>query len=90
MLPAGVTVTVAVAELLFRTAVNVAVVLAVTVPAVTVKLPVVVPEPTVTEAGVVSELLLSESVTTVLLDGACDSVTVQFDVPPEVTEVGEH
>jgi hypothetical protein len=60
------------------------------VPAVATKLPVAAPAATVTEAGVVSKLLLSETVTTVLLDGACDSVTVHVDVPPDVIEVGEH
>ena len=48
-----------------------------TVPAVTLNVPVVAPAATVTEAGVVRYELLS------------DSVTVQLDVPPDVTLVGE-
>jgi hypothetical protein len=45
---------------------------------------------TVTEDGVVNKELLSERLTVVLLDGACESVTVHVEVPPDGTEVGEH
>jgi hypothetical protein len=63
----------------------------VTEPAVTVKVPVVALAATVTEAGVVKAALLSESVTTEPPVGAArDSVTVQVEVVPEATLVGEH
>ena len=55
------------------------------------KVPVVAPAATVTDAGVVRYVLLSDSVTLAPPVGAApDSVTVQIDVPPDVTLVGEH
>jgi hypothetical protein len=58
---------------------------------VDVKLAAVDPAATVTETGTVSAELLSETVTTEPPDGAApESVTVQIDVPPEATVVGEH
>ncbi len=52
---------------------------------------VVAPLATVTEAGTVSaaELLLA-SVTAVLGAAVCDKVTVQVEVPPDVTVAGAH
>jgi hypothetical protein len=88
---AGVTLTEAVAEPLFIDAVTVAVWLAVTVPAVAVKLAEVAPAATVAEAGTAKAALLLESVTLAPPEAAAwDRVTVQLEVPPEVTEVGEH
>jgi len=58
------------------------------VPAVTVKVAVVLEAATATEAGVVSRLLLSESVTVVLLVGAALKVTVQVLLALEASEVG--
>ena len=52
---------------------------------------VVAPAPTVTDTGTVSAVLVSEIVTAVPPEGAaCDSVTVQVEVPPEVIPVGLH
>jgi hypothetical protein len=63
----------------------------VTVPAVTVKLPVADPAATVADAGVVSAALLSETVTLMPPVGAAaDKVTLQVEVPPDTTLVGEH
>jgi len=46
---------------------------------------------TVTEAGSVSDVLFDESATADPPAGAaCESVTVQVDVPPEATVVGVH
>ena len=62
-----------------------------TVPAVTLNVPVVAPAATVTDAGVVRYELLSDSVTLAPPAGAApDSATVQLDVPPDATIVGEH
>ena len=61
-----------------------------TVAAVTLNVPVVAPAAAVTDAGVVRYELLSDSVTLAPPAGAApDSVTVQLDVPPDVTLVGE-
>jgi hypothetical protein len=62
------------------------------VPAFAVKLAVVAPAAIVTEAGIVSAVLLpSESVTVEPPVGAaCDSVTVQVELPPELMVVGAH
>jgi hypothetical protein len=88
---AGVTVTEAVAELPLSDVVTVAVWLDFTVPAVAVKLAEVAPAGTVTEAGTDRAELLDESVTVAPPAGAaCDSVTAQVEVPPEVTVVGVH
>ncbi len=52
---------------------------------------VVAPLATVTEAGSDRAALLSESVTAVPPDAAaCDKVTVQVEVPPDVTVAGAH
>ena len=62
-----------------------------TEPAVTVKLAVEAPAATVTEAGVVSAELLSERATAEPpLGAAADNVTVQVELAPEATLVGEH
>jgi len=53
-----------------------------------VKVAVLLEAATVTEAGVVSRLLLSESVTTVLLVGAALKVTVQVLLALEAIDVG--
>ena len=46
---------------------------------------------TVTEAGTVSDVLLEERATAEPPVGAaCESVTVQVEVPPEATVVGVH
>ena len=47
---------------------------------------------TVTEAGTVNAVVLDDERATVtpLAGAACESVTVQVDVPPEFTVVGEH
>ena len=58
------------------------------VPAVTVKLAEVAPEATVTEPGVVSRLLLSDSVTAVLPVAAWLKVTVQVLAALEPRVVG--
>ena len=51
----------------------------------------VAPADTVTEAGTVSAPLLEESPTEEPPVGAArDNVTVQVEVTPEVTELGEH
>jgi len=58
---------------------------------VLVKLPVVAPAATVTDAGVVSAVLLSDTVTAVPPVGAADEiVTVQLVLPPDTTDVGVH
>jgi hypothetical protein len=87
----GITVTDAVREFPLRVAVIVAVWLAPTVPAVAVKVAVVAPLATVSEAGTDRAALLSESVTAAPPDAAaCDKVTVQVEVPPDVTVAGAH
>jgi hypothetical protein len=61
-----------------------------TVPAVAVKFAVVVPAATVTEAGAGSAALFEESATEAPpVNAARDRVTVQVEVPPNVTELGE-
>jgi hypothetical protein len=55
-----------------------------------VKVAVFEPAVTVTEAGTVNALLLSDSTTKVLVVADCFSVTVQVEVPPDATVVGEH
>ncbi|MGC4053269.1 MAG: hypothetical protein QM757_28530 [Paludibaculum sp.] len=86
----GVTVTGAVIEEPFALAVTTTAVLAVTEPAVAVKEADVAPAATVTEAGTVRAALLSETATARPPVGAApERVTVQADVPPEVTEAGE-
>ena len=63
----------------------------VTVPPVTVKVPVLAPAATVTEAGLVSAVLLSDSVTVEPpLGAAADNVTVHVALPPDPTLVGLH
>jgi hypothetical protein len=87
----GITVTVVAAEPPFSDAVTATPWFAVTVPAVTTNVPVVAPATTVAEAGVVNAVLLSESVTLAPpLGAAADNVTVQVDVPPDTTLLGEH
>jgi len=62
-----------------------------TVPAVAVKFAVVAPAATITDAGTVSAALFEESPTEAPPARAADvSVTVQEEVAPEVTELGEH
>ena len=62
-----------------------------TVPAVAVKFAVVAPAVTVIEAGTVSAALFEESPTEAPpVNAARESVTVQVDVPPDATELGEH
>ena len=54
-------------------------------------MPVVAPAATVTEDGSVSAVLLSERETVVPPEGAaCEIVTVQLVVPPELTVAGVH
>jgi len=61
------------------------------VPAVAVKLPDVAPAATVIEDGTVSAAALLESATVIPPDpAACDSVTAQADVPPELRLLGLH
>ena len=61
------------------------------VPAVAVKAADVAPEATVTEDGTVKAAALLDSVTVAPPDpAACDSVTVQADVPLEFRLVGLH
>jgi hypothetical protein len=55
-----------------------------------VKVAVFEPNVTVTEAGTVNALLLSDSDTEVLAVAVCASVTVQVEVAPDATVVGEH
>ena len=55
-----------------------------------VKVAVLAPDATVTEVGTVKTLLPSDSVTKVLVVADCFSVTVQVEVPPDATVVGEH
>jgi hypothetical protein len=57
---------------------------------VAVKVAVLAPDVTATEAGTVNTLLLSDSDTEVLLVAVCANVTVQVEVPPDATVVGEH
>ena len=60
-------------------------------PAVAVKLAVVEPAATVTKAGTVSAELLSETATSEPPEGAApERVTVQVDIAPEKTVLGEH
>jgi len=89
VMPGAVRLMLAVAVELLRVAVMVAVCAEETVPAVAVKVAVLLEAATVTEAGVVSRLLLSESVTTVLLVGAALKVTVQVLLAPVANEDGE-
>ena len=61
------------------------------VPAVVVKLAVVELAGTVTEAGTVRAVLLSETATEEPPVGAaCDNVTVQVEVLPDITVAGVH
>ena len=61
-----------------------------TVPAVAVKFAVVVPAATVTDAGTGSAALFEERPTEAPpVNAARDKVTVQVEVPPKVTELGE-
>ncbi|MGB9454590.1 MAG: hypothetical protein WCB12_00980 [Bryobacteraceae bacterium] len=61
------------------------------VPAVAVKFAEVAPDATVTEAGTVNAAALLDSATVIPLENAaCESVTVQTDVPPELRLVGLH
>jgi len=61
------------------------------VPAVAVKLAEVAPDATFTEGGTVNAVTLLESVTVTPPEpAACDSVTEQADVPPELRLVGLH
>jgi hypothetical protein len=61
-----------------------------TVPAVTVKFAVVAPAATVTDAETGSAALFEESATEAPpVNAARDRVTVQVEVPPNVTELGE-
>jgi hypothetical protein len=55
-----------------------------------VKVAVLAPDVTVTVVGTVNALLLSDSATEVLPVAVCASVTVQVEVPPDATVVGEH
>ena len=65
--------------------------MAVTVPPVAVKVAVVEPAATFTEAGTVSDELLEDSVTAEPPDGAaCDNITVQVELPPDVIVDGVH
>jgi hypothetical protein len=59
-----------------------------TVPILAVKGAVVVPAETVTLAGVVIRVELEDRETTVLVDGGCDSVTVQVLVALDIRPVG--
>jgi len=61
-----------------------------TVTAVAVKVAVLAPAATVTDAGTVKALLFDETLTTVPLGAARDSVTVHVDVDPEVIAAGVH
>jgi hypothetical protein len=50
----------------------------------------IAPDATLTEAGTVNAALLLESATAIPPEpAACDRVTVQADVPPELRVVGE-
>jgi hypothetical protein len=61
-----------------------------TVPAVAVKFAVVAPAATVTDAATGSAALFEESATEAPpVNAARDRVTVQVEVPPNVTELGE-
>ncbi len=61
------------------------------VPAVAVKFADVAPDATVTDAGTVSAAALLERDTAIPPEpAACDSVTVQADVPPEPRLAGVH
>ena len=86
----GVTVTEPVA-LPFKVAVTVTVWLLTTVPAVAVKFAAIAPAATVTDAGTVRAALLEERPTEAPpVSAAEDSVTVQEEAAPDVTELGEH
>jgi hypothetical protein len=62
-----------------------------TVPAWALNVAVVLPERTVTEAGTVRDWLLADSVTKTPLPVAAEEiVTVQVELTPEGTLVGEH
>ena len=72
-------------------AVTTAVWLVVIVPAVAVKFADVAPEDKVTDPGTVNAVTLLDSVTEIPpVPAACDSVTVQVDVPFEFKLVGLH
>lgn len=87
----GVTVTGAVMEEPFAVAVTLTAVLTVTEAAVAVKEAEVAPAATVTEEGTERAALLSETATARPPVGAApERVTVQAEVPPELTEEGEH
>lgn len=72
-----------------KLAVTVAVTLLLTVPAVAVKVPLLAFVAIVTLAGTVSTPLLLDRLTTVVLNAALFSVTVQFEVCPVPRELGE-
>jgi hypothetical protein len=56
-----------------------------------VNVPVVAPAATVTNAGTVNAVLFEEIATTAPPAGAAlESVTVQDDVPPDITDAGAH
>jgi len=78
----------AIAVELLRAAVTVAVCVVVMVPAVAVKDPVLLLAATVVEAGIVSRLVLDESVTTVLLVAVVLRVTVHVPLALEASDVG--
>ncbi len=60
-------------------------------PAVAVKFAEIAPDATFTEAGTVNAVTLLESVTVMPpVPAACESVTVQEDVPPELRLAGLH
>ena len=60
-------------------------------PAVAVKFAEVAPDATFIEGGTVKAVTLLESVTVIPPEpAACDSVTEQADVPPELRLVGLH
>ncbi|MGB9454588.1 MAG: hypothetical protein WCB12_00970 [Bryobacteraceae bacterium] len=60
-------------------------------PAVAVKFAEIAPDGTVTEAGTVNAAALLDNTTVIPLEpAACESVTVQADVPPELRLVGLH
>ncbi len=78
-------------ELPFSEAVMTAVWSAEIAPAVAVKLADIAPDATFTEAGTVRAAALLDRVTVIPLEpAACDSVTVQADVPPKLKLVGLH
>ncbi|MGD0669124.1 MAG: hypothetical protein ABSB23_16320 [Bryobacteraceae bacterium] len=78
-------------ELPFKDAVMTAVWLVEIVPAVAVKFAELAPDTTLTEPGTVNAVTLLDSVTVIPpVPAACESVTVQVDVPPELRLVGLH